>query len=112
MRFRENNPMHSRGALNGLLFHVKHDGPDYAERSDGGIIISRSWMYRRRARSVPHASLRAKRSNPVSLLGDSLDCFVARAPRNDEFGVRASLTTRIAGAAKSNPASSLRAQKL
>ncbi|RZN00832.1 hypothetical protein CWO91_33590 [Bradyrhizobium genosp. SA-3] len=28
-------------------------------------------------------SLRAKRSNPGSFRGDSLDCFVARAPRND-----------------------------
>jgi len=28
-------------------------------------------------------SLRAQRSNPESLSGDSLDCFVARAPRND-----------------------------
>ncbi|RXH19290.1 hypothetical protein EAS54_06945 [Bradyrhizobium guangzhouense] len=28
-------------------------------------------------------SLRAKRSNPESLHGNSLDCFVARAPRND-----------------------------
>ncbi|MET4291839.1 hypothetical protein ABIB06_002732 [Bradyrhizobium sp. LB8.2] len=31
----------------------------------------------------PNSSLRAKRSNPESLRGDSLDCFVARAPRND-----------------------------
>ncbi|MVT53957.1 hypothetical protein GPL17_26140 [Bradyrhizobium yuanmingense] len=29
-------------------------------------------------------SLRAQRSNPESLRGDSLDCFVARAPRNDD----------------------------
>ncbi|MDE5439950.1 hypothetical protein GWG65_00550 [Bradyrhizobium sp. CSA207] len=29
-------------------------------------------------------SLRAKRRNPESFRGDSLDCFVARAPRNDE----------------------------
>src|SRR3954452_12485694 len=28
-------------------------------------------------------SLRAERSNPESLRGTSLDCFVARAPRND-----------------------------
>ncbi|TYL88295.1 hypothetical protein FXB40_38195 [Bradyrhizobium rifense] len=32
------------------------------------------------------ASLRAKRSNPDCLRGKILDCFVARAPRNDEFG--------------------------
>src|SRR5205814_9512928 len=30
--------------------------------------------------------LRAKRSNPECLGGDSLDCFVARAPRNDGGG--------------------------
>ncbi|QOZ44130.1 hypothetical protein XH89_12025 [Bradyrhizobium sp. CCBAU 53340] len=29
-------------------------------------------------------SLRAKRSNPDFLCGDSLDCFVASLPRNDE----------------------------
>ncbi|NRB85996.1 hypothetical protein C7M62_05230 [Bradyrhizobium sp. WBAH10] len=29
-------------------------------------------------------SLRAQRSNPESFRGTSLDCFVARAPRNDE----------------------------
>ncbi|TYL88508.1 hypothetical protein FXB38_00675 [Bradyrhizobium cytisi] len=28
-------------------------------------------------------SLRAERSNPVSFRGGILDCFVARAPRND-----------------------------
>jgi hypothetical protein len=28
--------------------------------------------------------LRAKRSNPESLIGDSLDCFGAAAPRNDD----------------------------
>src|SRR5438445_12556628 len=31
-------------------------------------------------------SLRAQRSNPESFRGDSLDCFVARAPRNDGRG--------------------------
>ncbi|MDE5442679.1 hypothetical protein GWG65_14715 [Bradyrhizobium sp. CSA207] len=32
----------------------------------------------------PHSSsLRAQRSNPESFRGGSLDCFVARAPRND-----------------------------
>ncbi|RXH01514.1 hypothetical protein EAS61_07370 [Bradyrhizobium zhanjiangense] len=30
------------------------------------------------------SSLRAQRSNPESFRGGSLDCFVARAPRNDE----------------------------
>ncbi|UUO29642.1 hypothetical protein DCG74_21315 [Bradyrhizobium sp. WBAH42] len=30
-------------------------------------------------------SLRAKRSNPVCLRGEPLDCVVARAPRNDEL---------------------------
>ncbi|MVT75713.1 hypothetical protein GPL20_22160 [Bradyrhizobium cajani] len=34
-------------------------------------------------RTPKHPSLRAQRSNPESLLGDSLDCFVARASRND-----------------------------
>ncbi|MDD1518232.1 hypothetical protein DCG74_15900 [Bradyrhizobium sp. WBAH42] len=29
------------------------------------------------------SSLRAKRSNPDCLRGKTLDCFVARAPRND-----------------------------
>ncbi|BAR61239.1 hypothetical protein NK6_8089 [Bradyrhizobium diazoefficiens] len=29
------------------------------------------------------SSLRAKRSNPDCLRGKILDCFVARAPRND-----------------------------
>ncbi|RXG92448.1 hypothetical protein EAS61_09160 [Bradyrhizobium zhanjiangense] len=33
-----------------------------------------------------YPSLRAKRSNPEYLRGDSLDCFVARAPRNDGCG--------------------------
>ncbi|TYL88666.1 hypothetical protein FXB38_01515 [Bradyrhizobium cytisi] len=38
----------------------------------------------RARRPLPHSpSLRAKRSNPESLCGSSLDCFVARAPRND-----------------------------
>ncbi|RTE90830.1 hypothetical protein D6B98_22555 [Bradyrhizobium sp. LVM 105] len=27
--------------------------------------------------------MRAQRSNPESLRGETLDCFVARAPRND-----------------------------
>ncbi|RQH09235.1 hypothetical protein EHH60_26165 [Bradyrhizobium sp. RP6] len=31
-----------------------------------------------------HSSLRAKRSNPESFRGNGLDCFVARAPRNDD----------------------------
>ncbi|MVT50938.1 hypothetical protein GPL17_10590 [Bradyrhizobium yuanmingense] len=34
-------------------------------------------------RAAPTSSLRAQRSNPESLRGSSLDCFVARAPRND-----------------------------
>ncbi|RXG89029.1 hypothetical protein EAV90_30175 [Bradyrhizobium vignae] len=38
---------------------------------------------RRHDRNSLRSSLRAKRSNPESLRGDSLDCFVARAPRND-----------------------------
>ncbi|MVT75366.1 hypothetical protein GPL20_20390 [Bradyrhizobium cajani] len=34
--------------------------------------------------ALPQApSLRAERSNPESFRSDSLDCFVARAPRND-----------------------------
>ncbi|PWT93851.1 MAG: hypothetical protein C5B56_00060 [Proteobacteria bacterium] len=33
---------------------------------------------------APHTpSLRAQRSNPGSFRGSSLDCYVARAPRND-----------------------------
>ncbi|TYL82341.1 hypothetical protein FXB38_21595 [Bradyrhizobium cytisi] len=40
------------------------------------------WAGRRPRRLT--ASLRAKRSNPVYLRGGSLDCFVARAPRNDK----------------------------
>ncbi|TYL88406.1 hypothetical protein FXB40_38785 [Bradyrhizobium rifense] len=32
----------------------------------------------------PRSSLRAQRSNPESFRGGSLDCFAARAPRNDE----------------------------
>ncbi|RXG98664.1 hypothetical protein EAS61_12645 [Bradyrhizobium zhanjiangense] len=32
--------------------------------------------------------MRAQRSNPESLRSDSLDCFVARAPRNDAGGYR------------------------
>ncbi|RXG99913.1 hypothetical protein EAS62_01655 [Bradyrhizobium zhanjiangense] len=38
----------------------------------------------------PQLSPRAQRSNPESLRGRSLDCFVARAPRND--GCRSSGT--------------------
>ncbi|MDD1527042.1 hypothetical protein C7U92_06065 [Bradyrhizobium sp. WBOS7] len=36
-----------------------------------------------RRRPSPTPSLRAKRSNPEISPRDSLDCFVARAPRND-----------------------------
>ncbi|MDE5442137.1 hypothetical protein GWG65_11870 [Bradyrhizobium sp. CSA207] len=32
---------------------------------------------------VSASSLRAQRSNPESFRGRTLDCFVARAPRND-----------------------------
>ena len=39
--------------------------------------------------AVSPPSLRAKRSNPESFRGDSLDCFVASAPRNDELGAGA-----------------------
>ncbi|PSO30927.1 hypothetical protein C7G41_19220 [Bradyrhizobium sp. MOS002] len=35
------------------------------------------------ADEVSTSSLRAQRSNPESFRGGSLDCFVARAPRND-----------------------------
>ncbi|TYO61697.1 hypothetical protein FXV83_36705 [Bradyrhizobium hipponense] len=35
------------------------------------------------------SSLRAQRSNPGRLRGGILDCFVARAPRNDEERGRA-----------------------
>ncbi|RXG97594.1 hypothetical protein EAS62_07395 [Bradyrhizobium zhanjiangense] len=42
-------------------------------------------------------SLRAQRSNPDCLRGETLDCFVARAPRNDELGrPRSALSTVIA----------------
>nr|QDP21714.1 hypothetical protein FNV92_05865 [Bradyrhizobium cosmicum] len=50
------------------------------------------WHHRRHAQgtssspSLPYPpSLRAQRSNPESLRGRTLDCFVARAPRNDEW---------------------------
>ncbi|QCJ82160.1 hypothetical protein DCG74_13435 [Bradyrhizobium sp. WBAH42] len=33
--------------------------------------------------SLSTSSLRAQRSNPESRRGGGLDCFVARAPRND-----------------------------
>ncbi|PDT61103.1 hypothetical protein Bdiaspc4_21545 [Bradyrhizobium diazoefficiens] len=36
-----------------------------------------------RALLISPASLRAKRSNPERLCGRILDCFVARAPRDD-----------------------------
>src|SRR5436305_14158923 len=37
------------------------------------------------AEPLPHTpSLRGQRSNPECLPGKTLDCFVARAPRNDE----------------------------
>ncbi|RZN08605.1 hypothetical protein CWO91_21850 [Bradyrhizobium genosp. SA-3] len=37
-----------------------------------------------RGEAVSTSSLRAQRSNPESLRGKILDCFVASAPRNDE----------------------------
>src|SRR3954470_18114202 len=43
-----------------------------------------------RGRMPPRPSLRAQRSNPGSFSGRSLDCFVARALRNDEFAARSS----------------------
>src|SRR4051794_35472928 len=63
-----------------------------------------------RSTPAPHIqSLRAQRlvrrslgeggSNPECFCGDSLDCFVARAPRNDEIAARArrsTVTTRAA----------------
>ncbi|TYO68133.1 hypothetical protein FXV83_02450 [Bradyrhizobium hipponense] len=45
-----------------------------------------SWSVRRtrwNSRRSLHSSLRAKRSNPDCFRGGILDCFVARAPRND-----------------------------
>ncbi|QOZ47908.1 hypothetical protein XH89_33810 [Bradyrhizobium sp. CCBAU 53340] len=38
-------------------------------------------------------SLRAQRSNPDCLRGGCLDCFVARAPRNDGVGASRPLPT-------------------
>jgi hypothetical protein len=38
----------------------------------------------RAVRAYPFSSSQAKRSNPDRRRGDSLDCFVATAPRNDE----------------------------
>ncbi|RQH12045.1 hypothetical protein EHH60_17540 [Bradyrhizobium sp. RP6] len=46
----------------------------------------REWVERRQILTTP--SLRAQRSNPESYRGGSLDCFVARAPRNDEESPR------------------------
>ncbi|RXG84808.1 hypothetical protein EAV90_36430, partial [Bradyrhizobium vignae] len=40
-------------------------------------------LQRSNQRIIEHAQLRAKRSNPGSFRGKTLDCFVARAPRND-----------------------------
>ena len=58
------------------------------------------------ARQLPSSpSLRAQRSNPESLRGKSLDCFVARAPRNDDGeslrGIRLPSARHPAGAAGS-----------
>ena len=47
-----------------------------------------------------HTSLRAQRSHPESFRGEILDCFVARAPRNDEGTVREAQLRRFAFAAK------------
>jgi len=46
-----------------------------------------------------HTSLRAQRSNPESFRGEILDCFVARAPRNDERTEREARPRRFAFAA-------------
>ncbi|TFV35315.1 hypothetical protein E4K66_27765 [Bradyrhizobium frederickii] len=51
------------------------------------------------------SSLRAQRSNPESLRGKSLDCFVARAPRNDGAGsARPSLTSQFVTSPPAHPA--------
>ena len=45
--------------------------------------IRRGETFENHVRSRLHTSLRAKRSNPDFLRGEILDCFGARAPRND-----------------------------
>ncbi|TYO62646.1 hypothetical protein FXV83_31550 [Bradyrhizobium hipponense] len=52
-----------------------------AVSAEGGRASEEGWKLREMS---PHSpSLRAQRSNPESFRGGSLDCFVARAPRND-----------------------------
>ncbi|RQH12721.1 hypothetical protein EHH60_14635 [Bradyrhizobium sp. RP6] len=50
-----------------------------------GWQLDRDFVVRglRRARAPQAPSLRAQRSNPDCIRGRALDCFVARAPRND-----------------------------
>ncbi|MVT55403.1 hypothetical protein GPL17_33785 [Bradyrhizobium yuanmingense] len=47
-------------------------GADGGDRTGGSV-----------ARALSPSSLRAQRSNPDFYRGGSLDCFVAKAPRND-----------------------------
>ncbi len=46
--------------------------------------------------SLFDSSLRAKGSNPECLRGNSLDCFVAVAPRNDIIGYDSAFSRRVA----------------
>ncbi len=46
--------------------------------------------------SLFDSSLRAKGSNPECLRGNSLDCFVAIAPRNDVIGYDSAFSRRVA----------------
>ncbi|PSO28895.1 hypothetical protein C7G41_24710 [Bradyrhizobium sp. MOS002] len=46
----------------------------------GAIRLTKPW----RGARLRAPSLRAQRSNPESFRGGILDCFVARAPRNDQ----------------------------
>ncbi|MET4751551.1 hypothetical protein ABIB08_005916 [Bradyrhizobium sp. RT11b] len=56
-------------------------------------MVARETLPEACAQLPPHPSLRAQRSNPDFLRGGSLDCFVARAPRND--GVREQRRAKI-----------------
>ncbi|RXG92582.1 hypothetical protein CWO91_21575 [Bradyrhizobium genosp. SA-3] len=49
------------------------------------------------------SSLRAKRSNPESFRGGILDCFVARAPRNDSGACAPTQTPPTPSPTRRNP---------
>ncbi|MGY4429289.1 hypothetical protein ACVWWO_001766 [Bradyrhizobium sp. F1.13.1] len=63
-----------------------HAGADRrsVQQAAGRVGGGRALPYRAKRCWSPHSpSSRAQRSNPASVRGGSLDCFVARAPRND-----------------------------